>query len=132
MQKVKVVQIGPRSFTIKELPVRAVWELMNNEQGESEQLPFGEKLNRLLSMACPELSKDTIIDLYPSEIEELWQAFQEVNSAFLGVVRQIGLFEILVGGIKPILERELTNAMVRAGQTLTEPSVLLSNPATAQ
>lgn len=128
MQKVKVVQIGTRSFTIKELPVRAVWELMNNEQGAGEQLPVGDRFHRLLAMACPELNKDTILDLYPSEIEELWQAFQEVNAAFLGVVRRIGLFEILIGGIKPILERELTKAMAVIEPPLIEPSVSLSNP----
>ena len=99
MQKTKAVQIGTRSFTLKELNVRAVRDLMNNEQGSEQNTGFADRFQSLLVMACPELTHEVLLDLYPSEIEELWQAFEEVNSAFLGVIRKIGLDQALIGAV---------------------------------
>ena len=39
MQKTKTIQIGSRSFTLKELPVRQVWELLNNGSEAAMLLP---------------------------------------------------------------------------------------------
>lgn len=98
MQKIKIVQFDKRSFTIKELHMRAVWELVNNEQnGEGN---FADRFQHLLSLACPELTTDTLLDLYPSEVQELWQAFEEVNAAFLGIVRQVGIDRALIEAVK--------------------------------
>lgn len=96
MQKTKTIQIGSRSFTLKELPVRKVWALMNNE-GEQSML---DRCRELLKLGCPELDTDTMLDLYPSEIEEIWKGFEEVNSSFLGVVRLIGLDQALIDAVK--------------------------------
>lgn len=98
MQKVKVVQIGQRSFTVKELPVRAIWGIFNG--GEDVRTSLLDRGQQLLSMACPELTTDAILDLYPSEIEELWKGFEEVNAAFLGMVRQVGLDLALIEAVK--------------------------------
>lgn len=98
MQKVKTIQIGPRSFTLKELPVRAIWDLVNNGQAEQATGMLG-RCEELLKLACPELTQEVLLDLYPSEIEELWQGFEEVNAAFLGVIRRIGLDTALVGAV---------------------------------
>jgi len=101
MQKTKTIHIGTRSFTLKELPVRQVWELINNEQGE--QTGFTERFQELLALACPELSKEVLLDLYPSEIEELWQGFEEVNAAFLGAIRLVGMDQAMIGAIKEVV-----------------------------
>ena len=96
MQKTKTIQIGQRSFTLKELNARQVWQLLNNEGDQ----PMLERCQGLLKMGCPELDKDALLDLYPSEIEELWQGFEEVNAAFLGMVRLAGIDQALIGAVK--------------------------------
>lgn len=94
MQKTKTIQIGPRSFTLKELPVRVIWDLINNSQTQ-ENTGMLDRFQDLLHLACPELTQEVLLELYPSEVEELWQVFEEVNAAFLGVVRRIGLDKAL-------------------------------------
>jgi hypothetical protein len=96
MQKTKTIQIGSRSFTLKELPVRKVWALMNNE-GEQ---PMLDRCRELLKLGCPELDADALLDLYPSEIKEIWQAFEEVNVDFLEIVRLIGLDQALIDAVR--------------------------------
>lgn len=100
MQKIKVVQIGSQSFTLKELPMVAIRGLINNGvEGKSTDLRF----HTLLKLACPELTEEVLFDpeqpMYPSEIEELWNAFEEVNSAFLDKVRLIGLDQVLIEAV---------------------------------
>lgn len=117
MQKTKTIQIGNRSFTLKELPVRVIWELINNDQS-TEKASMLDRCRNLLQLACPELNQEVLLEFYPSEIEELWQAFEEVNAAFLGVVRRIGLIDIVIDGIKPIMAAEFnTLAQVRRTST---------------
>lgn len=117
MQKTKTIQIGSRSFTLKELPVRVIWELINNDQSTAKDSML-DRCRNLLQLACPELNQEVLLELYPSEIEELWQGFEEVNAAFLGVVRRIGLIDIVIDGIKPIMAAEFnTLAQVRRTST---------------
>lgn len=125
MQKTKVLQIGPRSFTLKELSVVTVWDLMNNRQAKSpdtKPVSQAECFRELLSLSCPELTAEVLLSpeqpMYPSEIEELWQGFEEVNAAFLGVVRTIGLDRALIEAA-----REVGTSIVRYA--------FLSNPAMA-
>ena len=98
MQKTKTIPIGTRSFTLKELPVRVIWELINNSQNE-QSTGMLDRVQNLLKLACPELTQEVLLELYPSEIEELWAGFEEVNAAFLGVIRRIGLDTALIGAV---------------------------------
>lgn len=129
MQKIKNIQIGPdRSFTLKELPVRAIWDILDQKPGQGGGMV---QYMNLLWLACPELTRESLTELYPSEIEELWQGFQEVNAAFLGVVNRIGLFDLLIDSLKPVLEKELRQAMAVLELPSTDPSASSSPPATA-
>lgn len=107
MQKTKAVQIGPKSFTLKELPVRIVWDLVNNPTGSDSEMSFADRFQELLALSCPELTTETFLDLYPSEIEELWRGFEEVNAAFLGVVRRVGLDAALTGAVTEVVGRSI-------------------------
>jgi len=110
MQKVKVIEIGPeshrKSFTLKELNTRVVWDLLNNEQGKGSAL-FVDRFRHLMGLACPELTQEVLLDLYPSEIEELWQGFEEVNAAFLGWVRRIGLDRALIDAVAEVVKTSI-------------------------
>lgn len=106
-QKTKTIQVGNTSFTLKELPVQVLWDLINNEINEKEDkennMSILDRGRELLNLACPELTKDELLKLYPSEIEELWEGFKEVNSSFLAVARTIGLGEALTGAVRGIV-----------------------------
>jgi len=97
MQKTKTIQIGQQSFTVKELPVRVVRELVNGDDLKESWL---DRCQKLLKLGCPELDPETLLDMYPSEIEELWKGFEEVNASFLGIVRLVGMDQALIGAVK--------------------------------
>ena len=99
MQKTKTIQVGEKSFTLRELPVKVLWNLLNNEDKE-KKTSIIENSQALLKLACPDLTREALLELYPSEIEELWKGFEEVNSAFLAVARKIGLGEALIGAVR--------------------------------
>jgi len=103
MQKVKTIQIGKQSFTLKELPVVVIWALINNDQSTAKASMLDRSMD-LLHLACPELTLEVLLNpeqpMFPSEIEELWQGFEEVNAAFLGVIRRIGLDTALIGAVR--------------------------------
>lgn len=106
MQRTKTIKIDDtRSFTIKELPNSIIWDLINNKQTSAAGSMF-DRCQDLLNLACPELTLEALLTLYPSETEELWHAFEEVNASFLGPVRRVGLIDIVIDGIKPILAEE--------------------------
>ncbi len=128
MQKTKNIQIGSRSFTLKELPVRVIWDLINNSQAK-ETTGMLDRFQDLLHLACPELTPEVLLELYPSEIEELWQGFEEVNAAFLGVVRRIGLDKVLFLAVHETITTSITQfagslpaAMVPASGTTATAS----------
>ena len=116
MQKTKTIQIRDRSFTLKELPVRIVRELVNGEDTKS----WLDRCQKLLKLACPELDEEALLEMYPSEIEELWHGFEEVNSAFLGLVRLIGMDRVLIdvvrGAVATSIEQFASSLPVATGQ----------------
>lgn len=97
MQKTKTIQIGNRSFTLKELQVRAVRELIN---GVDDKASMIDHCLDLLKRGCPELDVEVLLDLYPSEIEELWKGFEEVNASFLAIVRLVGMDRALIDAVR--------------------------------
>ena len=104
--------------------MRIIWDLVN---GKTSDKPIIDQVQHLMVLACPELTADTLLDLYPSEIDELWAGFQEVNASFLAVVRRVGLFDTLRDSVLPLIKMEMAKAMRTAGQTLTGPSASLSS-----
>lgn len=67
----------------------------------------GDRCKNLLHMACPELKK-------------LWQAFEEVNDAFWGVVRWTWLVEILIDSLKLVLAAEFDKALLTSSSPATD------------
>jgi hypothetical protein len=130
MQKTKEVQAGGKTYIIKELPMRAVWSLVNRPKDDNT--PLVDQVKTLLQLSCPELTTDSMLDLYPSEIEELWQAAQEVNAAFLGVLRKAGIFDTLMQTLGPIIKGEMLKALRKIDKTLIKPSVSSSSADTVQ
>jgi hypothetical protein len=64
---------------------------------------FLENATDFLRATCG-LSVQELEDLYPSDLEKLWQAFREVNSFFFGMAEKLGLAEQLGTVIRSILD----------------------------
>lgn len=45
-----------------------------------------------------------LLDLYPSDLEQIWQAFREVNSFFFGVAEKLGVAEQLGAVLRSLLD----------------------------
>ena len=92
MRKHEVVKIDAREFTVKELTVRQIWNLFQGDDTESSPL---SRMETLMSLACPELTKAVAMDMAPSELVGVLDAFKKVNSDFLAVARMVGMDAIL-------------------------------------
>lgn len=107
MRKIKTIKIDDRELTVKELTVRQVWGLFQ-DGGE-----MSARMDSLLEMACPELSRDVAMDMAPSELMQVWTVFKEVNADFLEIAKAVGLEESLKAAVGEI----------RATMLLAAPSV---------
>jgi len=114
----KKITIGGRDVTVTEVRVRRVLQLLpmfeekqqavghaaTVEGGEIEQTAedgFMTQLEILLQESCG-LTIDNLQDLHSSELEQLWQAFYEVNSFFFRTAARFGLEEkvaVLLGTV---------------------------------
>jgi len=89
MRKHKILDdIGGKPVTVYEIRPRDILGWLGDEQS----LKDIEKGKALLAQCCS-LTMDELIDLYPSESELVWQAFEEVNAAFFGLLRATGVLD---------------------------------------
>ena len=113
MRKVKIINIeGLGEVTVKEISPYAVYQAMNAEN----------KIGELKAMAleCVDLSEEKLAKLYSSELEQLVDAFLEVNSSFFGIARLLkadGLLAELLGTISKNLPSAFASSFSLAMQT---------------
>lgn len=84
---------------VKELTVKEILELGGKfqESGSSELSIETLKgaLDNNLSMVVEGLTTEELLELAPSDIQKLFEAFKEVNSSFLVIAREVGLIQML-------------------------------------
>ena len=88
MRKTKKIKVDNREITVKELTVKELLSFF--EEGESLSL---ETLGRLLEVATEGLDIDSLKEMAPSEIKQVWDAFREVNSVFFDTAKALGMGE---------------------------------------
>ena len=89
MRKHKVLSdIGGRPVTVFEIRPRDILGWL----GDEATLKDLEKGKELLAQCCS-LTVNEILDLYPSESEQVWQAFEEVNASFFALLRATGVLD---------------------------------------
>lgn len=91
MRKSKVIPLeiaGKREVTVKEVSPYAMYKALLAE----------DKIGEIFALAenCIDLSREQLQELYPSEIEQLTDAFLEVNSSFLAVADKLGIKDALM------------------------------------
>jgi glycerate kinase len=92
----KTIKIDDKEYTIFELTVRQVWNLVNTDGAEGD---LGS-VEALLQASCSELTRDAAMDMAPSELDQIWEAFKEVNAVFLDLAKTAGLADVLIESIK--------------------------------
>ena len=120
MRKTKTIKIDNVEITIKELTVRQIWALFQQDEGQAPD-PMA-RLDQLLTWCCPELSRDKAMDLAPSELRLVWEAFESVNADFLEIAKKMGL-----GAVLDTMQAEIASSL----GSLTLPSAPSSPPVTA-
>lgn len=89
MRKTKTLDdIGGKPVTVYEVRPRDILSFL----AEGDGIKDLERGKELLAQCCT-LTLDEIIDLYPSESEQVWQAFEEVNASFFGLLRATGVLD---------------------------------------
>jgi len=89
MRKTKTLDnIGGKPVTVYEVRPRDILSFL----GEGEGIKDIDRGKELLAQCCS-LTMDELLDLYPSESELVWQAFEEVNAAFFGLLRATGVLD---------------------------------------
>ena len=99
MRKTKTFKIegNDASFEVKELRVKEIISLIQQDVLGSDldlntlKEVFAEKLLPL----CGNMTLQDLIEMTPSEIQEIWDHFFEVNKAFFVMARKAGLQGIL-------------------------------------
>jgi hypothetical protein len=94
MRKTITVTIEGREYKVYELKVKEIWEI-----GQAmTNFPKGDEGNKALLGLVKEWLPKTVslqweeaFDLAPSELEELWSKFMEVNKSFLSILGSMGL-----------------------------------------
>ena len=121
----KKINLGGQDVTVTEVKVKRMMVLLpflNDAPTEGEvEKGFMENLDELLQESCG-LTRADLEELHGSELEQLWDAFREVNGFFfktltkLGVAEKIpellgtllsaygGMFASLLSGVTPTLE----------------------------
>lgn len=89
MRKTKTLDnIADKPVTVYEVRPRDILAFL----GEGEGIKDIERGKELLAQCCS-LTMDELLDLYPSESEIVWQAFEEVNAAFFALLRSTGVLD---------------------------------------
>ena len=108
MKKTKEVEIRDGwTVTFTELTARQIrgfYERLENGEEEDDL----DVLRSLISEGTDIEDIDTLEDLAPSEMKELWTAFKEVNADFFGVIEGLGILENVKGELKRAIQSELT------------------------
>jgi hypothetical protein len=123
MRKTKTFKLEgwDKQFTVNELTVKQIISLLQDDplRRISDVDWLRKSLDRLLP-DCGNVATDDLIAMAPSEIEEIWKQFQEVNKVFFATARQVGLGDLLA---------ELKAAIIKDYSRLHASSLKLGTPA---
>jgi hypothetical protein len=97
MRKRKVVKIDNREIMVNELSVQDILDILGESEEAAKEEPFS--LSALLEkhlIKMTDLKIDDFKTMTPSEIEQVYQAWREVNSAFFVLADRLGLSALAV------------------------------------
>jgi len=98
MRKVKTFKIEgyDQTFEIRELKVKEILDLFQKADTALADLNSFRQvfINEILER-CTNIKFEDLLEMSPSEVEEIWNQFREVNKAFFDLAHKMGLTELL-------------------------------------
>ena len=84
-----------KPYTVNELSIREIISLIQNDVVQGQDIEsLKQVFTDVLLPMCTNVSLDELMDMAPSEIKQLWDKFQEMNSVFFDVAQKMGIAEI--------------------------------------
>lgn len=110
----KTIEIEGKSVTVHELTARQIIGLLNDDalgdRGELSATNILAFAQRHLSHAT-DLKTDEMLEMAPSELRLIYDAFAEVNAVFFDTARAVGL-ETLLSELKSALVEDFSKLLV--------------------
>lgn len=115
----ETVKIGEREFTVQELTVREIMNLISgsafisgfpkkeieeNKKEEESSLDWslfgefsgiGRDLERIMGLSCVNFKMEDLMELTPSSVKKVVEAFKKVNNDFLSSLKALGVAKAL-------------------------------------
>ncbi len=105
MRKTKSIKIDDLEITVKEVTLRQARNVAESEDAPLDRVQYFLK-------CCTDIDPEKLLDLAPSELELIWETFQEVNASFFKVARWAKLDTMLdqaLEGLQDFLTDELAD-----------------------
>lgn len=91
MRKIKTIKIDEREITVRELTVKQIMGIFDNAgQTGSDANDLAGILKDKMALVT-DLTLDDIVTMAPSELQQVWGAVKEVNTAFFELAQAAGL-----------------------------------------
>lgn len=104
MQHKKEIKIGEKKVTVKELTVRQIIEISRNfsntkpEDNQDDATTLANIVNSMkenMELAVEGITLEELMDCSPSDIDQIYKTFKEVNKTFLSMAERMGILSIL-------------------------------------
>jgi len=92
MRQRKTVKIDDREITVKELTVQEILNILNDaEDAGGDQIQDLKNLVEKHLMKATDATLSDFKSMAPSEIQQVFDAFKEVNAVFFATAQRLGL-----------------------------------------
>ena len=125
MRKTKTFKIEgyDKNFEVKELKLKEIIGLIQDDVtgGDTSIESLKTVFESRLLPLCSNVKVDELLEMTPSELEEFWNHFHEVNSSFFGLARKAGIQEVLEE-LKQAIIADFTRLLVSSSKQDTPAS----------
>ena len=94
MRKQKTVKIDDKEIAIKELRVKDFVEILEGVSADTSIAALRGQIEKLLPLAT-DLTVESMMEMSPSELQQIYDGFREVNSVFFEGAGALGMGSLL-------------------------------------
>jgi hypothetical protein len=134
MPKPKTVtaELVDRKVVVSEVKVKEILDVLSFFKKDNENEQGGSDKIQALMLKCCGMKPDDLADLYPSDLETLWESFRKVNSFFFRTAEWLNLkkhlpelFGSMMNGfgseLSSLLKEDIKKFLNMDGQPSLEP-----------
>ena len=110
-----------KSFEVYELSVKEIIGLIEDDSVSDLSITALKELFTKLLPIGSNLSLEELLEMRPSEIEECWRKFREVNASFFEGIKKMGLTSML-NTVKEAIIKDFSEMLVNLSKQGTQES----------